>query len=51
MQALCAIAASIASLAVMSQLLPNMPARGLILFLCTLAGIALQRSCFAHAAL
>ena len=42
MQALCAIAASIASLAVMSQLLPNMPARGLILFLCMLAGIALS---------
>ena len=51
MQALCAIAASIASLAVMSQLLPNMPARGLILFAVYAGRDRPERSYFAHAAL
>ena len=42
MQGLCALAMSVASLAVMSQILPSMPARGLVLALCMLAGLLLS---------
>ena len=42
MQGLCALAMSVASLAVMSQILPSMPARGLVLALCMLAGLPLS---------
>ena len=38
MRALCALAMGIASLATMSQILPSMPARGLVLFLCMIVG-------------
>ena len=42
MRALCALAMSIASLATMSQILPTMPVRGLVLFLCMIAGFFLS---------
>ena len=42
MQGLCALAMSVASLATMSQILPTMPARGLVLFLCMVVGLALS---------
>lgn len=42
MRALCALAMSIATLSMMSQLLPTMPARGLVLALCMAAGALLS---------
>ena len=42
MQVLCALAMAVASLAVMSQILPSMPARGLVLALCMVAGLFLS---------
>ena len=42
MQALCALAMAVASLAVMSQILPSMPARGLVLTLCMIVGLGLS---------
>ena len=42
MQALCALAMAVASLAVMSQILPSMPARGLVLALCMIVGLGLS---------
>lgn len=42
MKALCAAASGVASLAAMSQILPTMPARGLVLALCLAAGAALS---------
>ena len=42
MQALCALAMAVASLAAMSQILPSMPARGLVLALCMIVGLGLS---------
>ena len=42
MKGLCALAMGVASLATMSQILPTMPARGLVLALCLIAGAFLS---------
>ena len=42
MKGLCALSMGVASLATMSQILPSMPARGLVLFLCMIVGVCLS---------
>ena len=42
MQGLCALAMSVASLSMMSQILPTMPARALVLILCMVVGFGLS---------